>query len=127
MADKKEELVPAEPPPSYEAAAQTTMVRPRMRGPPPPLELPALTALRGKRVILASASPRRRQLLAHVRTAFSFIVSQSEHLAAAAAAAAAAKASAFGRATVVVPIMVRDGNRDDIKYARPPPLPPPFL
>ncbi|KAI9750078.1 MAG: hypothetical protein M1815_002039 [Lichina confinis] len=66
MADKKEELVPAEPPPSYEAAAQTTMVRPRVRGPPPPLELPALTALRGKRVILASASPRRRQLLAHL-------------------------------------------------------------
>ncbi|KAM0706769.1 hypothetical protein Q7P35_006099 [Cladosporium inversicolor] len=39
------------------------------RGPRPPflLDLPALNMIRGKRVILASASPRRRQLLAQVR------------------------------------------------------------
>lgn len=35
--------------------------------PPFPLDLPALNMIRGKRVILASASPRRRQLLAQVR------------------------------------------------------------
>ncbi|RMZ91948.1 hypothetical protein DV736_g816, partial [Chaetothyriales sp. CBS 134916] len=35
----------------------------RLPPPPPPLLLPALNAVRGKRVILASASPRRRQLL----------------------------------------------------------------
>lgn len=38
-------------------------------GPRPPfhLDLPALNEIRGKRVILASASPRRRQLLSQVR------------------------------------------------------------
>jgi len=35
-------------------------------GPPPPLSLPALNQLRGSRVVLASASPRRRQLLAQI-------------------------------------------------------------
>ena len=34
--------------------------------PPPPLELPALSLLRNKRVILASQSPRRKQLLAQI-------------------------------------------------------------
>lgn len=33
---------------------------------PLPLELPALTSIRGRKVILASASPRRRQLLAQI-------------------------------------------------------------
>lgn len=33
---------------------------------PPPLDLPALNMIRGKRVILASASPRRKQLLSQV-------------------------------------------------------------
>ena len=40
---------------------------PRGPRPPFPLDLPALNMIRGKRVILASASPRRRQLLAQVR------------------------------------------------------------
>jgi hypothetical protein len=39
---------------------------PRGPRPPFPLDLPALNMIRGKRVILASASPRRRQLLAQV-------------------------------------------------------------
>ncbi|PUU83153.1 Maf-like protein, partial [Tuber borchii] len=33
---------------------------------PPPLDLPALNMIRGKRVILASASPRRKQLLSQI-------------------------------------------------------------
>jgi septum formation protein len=37
-----------------------------MPRPPLSLDLPALNALRGRRVILASASPRRRQLLAQI-------------------------------------------------------------
>lgn len=41
--------------------------QPRGPRPPFPLDLPALNMIRGKRVILASASPRRRQLLAQVR------------------------------------------------------------
>ncbi len=64
MADKK---TPLEPPPSYDASqpspASNGPSRPRL---PLPLELPALNMIRGKRVILASASPRRRQLLAQV-------------------------------------------------------------
>lgn len=64
--------VPSEEPPSYEASS--TSSEPPTRSPsgirrlrlPPPLELPALSLLRGKRVILASASPRRRQLLAQI-------------------------------------------------------------
>ncbi|RMD39346.1 hypothetical protein DV735_g5781, partial [Chaetothyriales sp. CBS 134920] len=61
-------------PPSYvpsDAASATssstataTSANPSRRlPPPPPLEVPALSKLHGKRVILASASPRRRQLL----------------------------------------------------------------
>lgn len=64
-----DEKVPLEAPPAYDdathpppAAAQGP---PRARG-PLPLELPALNMIRGKRVVLASASPRRRQLLAQV-------------------------------------------------------------
>jgi septum formation protein len=53
---------PKEPPPSYES---TTQPKQPPRG-PIPLELPALIRLRGQRVILASASPRRRALLAQV-------------------------------------------------------------
>lgn len=61
-----------EPPPAYndaEPAQPTTTARaPARQGPrlPLPLNLPALNMIRGKRVILASASPRRRQLLAQV-------------------------------------------------------------
>jgi septum formation protein len=67
--------VPSEDPPSYEASSTSsgpsaTPTRSpsgvRRLRPPPPLELPALSLLRGKRVILASGSPRRRQLLTQI-------------------------------------------------------------
>lgn len=65
MTDQK---MPLDPPPGYSDApsAATTPSRPIPRG-PIPLNLPALNLIRGKRVILASQSPRRRQLLAQVR------------------------------------------------------------
>jgi hypothetical protein len=65
MADTK---TPLEPPPKYEdaptqhGAISAPMAKPLPRG-PFPLEIPVLTQLRGKRVVLASASPRRKQLL----------------------------------------------------------------
>ncbi|KAI9709792.1 MAG: hypothetical protein M1820_003195 [Bogoriella megaspora] len=60
-------LSPSEPPPSYTTVSTTTMIpRAPMPRPPLPLDLPALNMLRGKRVILASASPRRKQLLAQI-------------------------------------------------------------
>ncbi|KIW11089.1 septum formation protein Maf [Exophiala spinifera] len=81
MADKKEkepEPEPSEAPPSYEALSvpppqsqpQAASQQPggpgrRLRA-PPPLDIPALRILRGRRVILASQSPRRRALLAQV-------------------------------------------------------------
>ncbi|KAI5864885.1 Maf/Ham1 [Durotheca rogersii] len=54
-------------PPSY-TSATTTALPPRPRPPPPGalLELPILTYMRTHRVILASASPRRRALLAQL-------------------------------------------------------------
>ncbi|ORY15727.1 Maf-like protein-domain-containing protein [Clohesyomyces aquaticus] len=69
--------IPSEPPPSYEDAHRPVPGLNRAgpalspRGPPPPraplpLNLPALTLLRGKRIVLASQSPRRRQLLAQI-------------------------------------------------------------
>ncbi|THZ64127.1 Maf-domain-containing protein [Aureobasidium pullulans] len=68
MSDQK---MPLEPPPAYDADSEHTPlvagapapVRQQIARAPLPLELPALQALRGKRVILASASPRRKQLL----------------------------------------------------------------
>lgn len=68
MSDQKN---PLEPPPAYDADSEHTPlvagapapVRQQIARAPLPLELPALQALRGKRVILASASPRRKQLL----------------------------------------------------------------
>ncbi|KAI9883416.1 MAG: hypothetical protein M1823_004812 [Watsoniomyces obsoletus] len=66
MSDSKEQLLPSEPPPSYELAAQTQTPARGPLPPPPPLELPVLTQLRNQRVVLASASPRRKQLLAHL-------------------------------------------------------------
>ncbi|KAJ4321092.1 hypothetical protein N0V94_003039 [Neodidymelliopsis sp. IMI 364377] len=74
---------PSEPPPPYEDAAKVPLLSDRKspgpqdskrpppgppppRGPPPPLSLPSLNELRRKRVILASASPRRKQLLAQI-------------------------------------------------------------
>lgn len=65
MSDQK---TPLEPPPAYENTPQPSQPsngpqRPRL---PLPLDLPALNMIRGKRVILASASPRRRQILAQI-------------------------------------------------------------
>jgi hypothetical protein len=64
--------------PSYGAAAAQHGALPTRNGPPSsgakplprgpfPLDIPVLNHLKGKRVILASASPRRKQLLATVR------------------------------------------------------------
>ena len=70
--DIKYEPAPTEPPPLYEPTGLTTQqANPPSKPPPPlrtplPLELPILNELRSKRVILASASPRRRQLLAQI-------------------------------------------------------------
>ena len=58
--------VPSEDPPSYDQVSGPVRTPSRRLRPPPPLELPALNVLRGKRVILASASPRRKQLLAQI-------------------------------------------------------------
>lgn len=55
-----------EDPPSYEAAQSPALAPPRRLARPPPLELPALLLLRDKRTILASASPRRKALLAQI-------------------------------------------------------------
>ncbi|KAL9138053.1 MAG: hypothetical protein Q9175_000751 [Cornicularia normoerica] len=60
---------PAEPPPSYDTAAQPPAVKPPPPPPsrlPLPLNLPLINSLRDRRVILASASPRRKQLLAQI-------------------------------------------------------------
>jgi hypothetical protein len=84
MSDQK---IPLEPPPAYEdrhspdnvsasrhisekTAAPASGAEPKRANPPRgpfPLDIPVLNQLRGKRVILASASPRRKQLLAQVR------------------------------------------------------------
>lgn len=86
MADIKPSPDTAEPdlPPSYDetnaVAAAAAPLPPRSKPPPQqpllrpplPLEIPALAALRGKRIVLASASPRRKQLLAQVRVPFFF-------------------------------------------------------
>jgi septum formation protein len=70
MSDIKKAAVPSEPPPSYEATPIKPASPPPPRigalRPPPPLELPALNLLRRRRTILASASPRRKQLLASI-------------------------------------------------------------
>lgn len=66
MADSKTNLLdhvedPIDPPPAYDPP-KPSRGAPLPR--PPPLSLPVLNDLRGKRVILASQSPRRRQILA---------------------------------------------------------------
>lgn len=71
MSESKKTPIPSEPPPSYEAtplnpALPTTPRKGILRSPPPPLDLPALNLLRDRRTILASASPRRKQLLATI-------------------------------------------------------------
>lgn len=77
MTDIKRATDMAEPdlPPAYDETnppatplAHSKPPQPLLR-PPLPLELPALALLRGKRIILASASPRRKQLLAQVSLA----------------------------------------------------------
>jgi septum formation protein len=70
MSDIKKGPIPSEPPPSYEATPVNPASPPPPRKgplrPPPPLDLPALNLLRGRRTILASASPRRKQILATI-------------------------------------------------------------
>jgi MAF protein len=65
MADLKE--APSESPPEYIKAAAAHGIPLRQsapgRRPPPPLEIPIISYLKSKRVILASASPRRKALL----------------------------------------------------------------
>ena len=76
MSDIKYAPAPTEPPPSYETAAQPKSHGTATKTPPVklplPLDLPTLNAVRDRRVILASASPRRRQLLAQVSHAAPF-------------------------------------------------------
>ncbi|KAF1944685.1 Maf-domain-containing protein [Clathrospora elynae] len=75
--DSKHQLIPSEPPPSYDEARKSPLAHSRSPsgtsgvkrpppGPPPPLNLPFLNELRKSRIVLASASPRRRQLLAQI-------------------------------------------------------------
>jgi septum formation protein len=70
MSEKRKTPAPLDPPPSYDAVSKPpSSPQPPVKlpiRPPPPLELPALTLVRNKRIILASASPRRRQLLASI-------------------------------------------------------------
>lgn len=70
MSDEKAPLNPPpytdNPDPITEKPNGANGAAPRGPRPPFPLDLPALNMIRGKRVILASASPRRRQLLAQV-------------------------------------------------------------
>lgn len=58
-------LQPADAPPRYNTLQPTPPNRPPLRL-PLPLDLPLIKSLRDRRVILASASPRRKQLLAQV-------------------------------------------------------------
>ncbi|KAL9640400.1 MAG: hypothetical protein Q9204_000735 [Flavoplaca sp. TL-2023a] len=70
MADWKYTPAPLEPPPSYETTASIPPKSPTTKIPLPraplPLDLPWIRSIRGRRIILASASPRRRQLLAQI-------------------------------------------------------------
>ncbi|CAN8101082.1 unnamed protein product [Discula destructiva] len=62
--------VPSDPVPDYIQSAREHGIKLRQSGPvkkgPLPFELPIIAHLKGKRVILASASPRRKALLAQV-------------------------------------------------------------
>ncbi|KAI4095150.1 MAG: hypothetical protein LQ348_001813 [Seirophora lacunosa] len=70
MPDVKYVPAPVEPPPSYEITAtgppNTLVAKAPVARAPLPLDLPVLRSIRDRRVILASASPRRRQLLAQI-------------------------------------------------------------
>ncbi|KAF9887051.1 hypothetical protein FE257_010545 [Aspergillus nanangensis] len=63
MSDSKETLLSqtdsSDPPPAYDANPPQRNALPR----PPPLTIPILNDLRNRRVILASSSPRRRQIM----------------------------------------------------------------
>ncbi|KAM5444953.1 hypothetical protein MferCBS31731_000409 [Microsporum ferrugineum] len=61
MSDQKTDI-PSDPPPSYEASHPASKSLPK----PLPPSLPVLVTLRKKRVILASASPRRKQIIAYL-------------------------------------------------------------
>ncbi|EEQ33751.1 conserved hypothetical protein [Microsporum canis CBS 113480] len=61
MSDQKTDI-PSDPPPSYEASHPASKPLPK----PLPPSLPVLVTLRKKRVILASASPRRKQIIAYL-------------------------------------------------------------
>jgi septum formation protein len=69
MSDSKANLLsnsePIDPPPAYDPPKPTT-TRGTPLPRPPPLSLPVLNALRTKRVILASQSPRRRQIISYL-------------------------------------------------------------
>lgn len=66
--DKKELLLSTSDdlPPAYEATTPTPVPSKRQLPPPPPLPLPVLQDLRTKRVVLASQSPRRRQIISYL-------------------------------------------------------------
>lgn len=72
MTDNDRSLLDADPPPAYDQStsqpAPPEKSKQGSKGPRPPfpLALPALIAARSKRTILASQSPRRRQLLAQI-------------------------------------------------------------
>jgi hypothetical protein len=88
MAEKRTALATAdskEAPPAYEDASIQHGAVPVRNGPPPgskpmprspfPLDIPVLNQLKGQRIILASASPRRRQILSTVLPKVLFHVS----------------------------------------------------
>ncbi|KAL3467484.1 inosine triphosphate pyrophosphatase-like protein [Aspergillus heterothallicus] len=68
MSDTKEPLLSTattdDLPPAYETAASPPPKR--NLPPPPPLPLATLISLRSKRVVLASSSPRRRQIISYL-------------------------------------------------------------
>lgn len=67
MSDVKYTPAPLEPPPTYETTASIPLKPSMTKGPlPRALDLPLLSSVQGRRIILASASPRRRQLLAQI-------------------------------------------------------------
>ncbi|KAG8533826.1 uncharacterized protein KY384_001567 [Bacidia gigantensis] len=69
MSEKQYQPIPGDLPPSYDAASADTKKSPPkapLLRAPLPLNLPLISSLKDKRVILASASPRRKQLLAQI-------------------------------------------------------------
>jgi threonyl-tRNA synthetase len=74
---------PSDPPPDYITAARAHGIPLRPSAPikkgPFPLELPILSHLRSKRVILASASPRRKALLTQVGSSVPPLVTHTNH------------------------------------------------